>query len=88
MISLLTRWFETVIRILTGMIPEPAVVYSSPVLAEPHETLNAAVASRLAGMNETVQKFLIKPLTDQRVDTGFDRVAFRLLPQGDGSFLV
>ena len=88
MFPLLTRWLETVIRILTGMIPEPAVVYSSPVLAEPHETLNAALAPRLAGMNETVQKFLIKSLTDQRVDTGFDRVAFRLLPQGDGSFLV
>ena len=70
---LLTRWFETLIRILTGMIPEPAVVYSSPVLAEPHETLNAAAAFRRAGMNETVLKFLNKPLTDQRVDTEFDR---------------
>ncbi|MFH0908233.1 MAG: hypothetical protein V1929_05685 [bacterium] len=73
MIPLLTRWFETLIRILTGMNSEPAVIYSSPVLAEPHETLNAAAVLRRAGMNETVLKFLIKLLTDQRVDTGFDR---------------
>lgn len=83
MFPLLTRWFETLIRILSGMNPEPAVVYSSPVLAEPHETLNAAQVFRRAGMNETVLKFLNKPLTDQRVDTEFDRALLSVSSPGE-----
>ena len=72
MIPLITRWFDTLIRILTGMIlPRPAVVYSSPVLINPHETLNASARE----VGETVLKFLIKPLTDQRADTDIDRAS-------------
>ena len=71
MIPLITRWFDTLIRILTGMIPRPAVVYSSPVLIEPHEPLNASAP----GVFETELKFLIKPLTDQRADTDIDRAS-------------
>jgi hypothetical protein len=80
----MSRWFDTLIRILTGiMIPRPAVVYSSPVLNDPHETLNASAPRG----PDTELKLELKPLADQRADTVIDR-AFKSVCCSPGEMVL